>query len=124
MTKRIIAGLAMMAGLAVPSTVSAEAAEAFFKTPGGAVYCVAEGSMYCWTPNDGFTVQMGIHSRATKRYYRSNKRYPSGYPTLRFGQSRTFYGGIRCDSRHDGLTCVNRAGHGWWLGRWVGYRIF
>jgi hypothetical protein len=22
------------------------------------------------------------------------------------------------------LTCTNRAGHGWWLGRYKGYRLF
>ena len=122
--KRLLTAILTCIILFVTLGASAEAAEAFFKTPGGAVYCVAEGSMYCWTPNDGFTVQMG-YGRATKAYYGSNKGlYPRGYTTLRFGQSRTFYGGIRCSSRHDGLTCRNRAGHGWWLGRWVGYRIF
>jgi hypothetical protein len=29
-----------------------------------------------------------------------------------------------CMSRSNGLTCKNRSGHGWWLGRFKGYRIF
>ena len=33
-------------------------------------------------------------------------------------------GGFRCTSRRSGLTCTNRRGHGWWLGRYVGYRLF
>ncbi len=29
-----------------------------------------------------------------------------------------------CSSRSNGLTCKNGIGHGWWLGRCKGYRIF
>ena len=51
---------------------------------------------------------------------------------LRFGQQWSFgpdasgVGPInyRCWSRRTGLTCRNRQGHGWWLGRYRGYRLF
>jgi len=38
-------------------------------------------------------------------------------------------GGVRglgfwCTSRRTGLLCWNRVGHGWWLGRYRGYRTF
>ena len=82
LTITVIATIALMAGMTT-------SAEAFFKTPGGAVYCVAEGSMYCWTPNDGFTVQMG-YGRATKYYVRRTRAVSAWLPTLRFGQSAPF----------------------------------
>jgi hypothetical protein len=34
------------------------------------------------------------------------------------------HGRFVCNSRSSGLTCQNARGHGWWLGRYVGYRVF
>ena len=101
----------------------------------------------CWTPNDGFTVGVAhdetLPSGRRKAYVPANKkRTPSGYRLLRFGQTfrwrctkvttglaencstkegRTVF---RCVSRRTGLTCTNRQGHGFWIGRYVGYRVF
>ena len=119
--KRIILALIVTTvctmGLASP-------AHAYFKTPKGAVSCFYEGSIYCWRPNDGFTVQMTYRGYPTKHYSTANVgERPKGYPLLRYG--KTFrVGKLRCTSRRTGLTCKNRRGHGWWLGRYVGYRLF
>jgi len=102
----------------------------------------------CWTPNDGFTTYIAHDSTSRdlrKRYEGRNlKRTPAGgrYPLLRFGKSfrwrcrtvsRSFADGcssargttvFRCTSRSTGLTCVNRKRRGFWLGRFIGYRIF
>jgi hypothetical protein len=104
----------------------------------------------CWTPNDGFTVSM-TDGRVSKRYVSGNKwRFARSIRRLTFRQNwwsstvglvvddfgnsyddyREGTGapkGIaiyRCSSRATGLTCRNRVGHGWWLGRYRGYRIF
>jgi len=37
------------------------------------------------------------------------------------GSGRILY---RCTSRESGLTCRSRSGHGFWLGRTRGYRVF
>jgi hypothetical protein len=112
--------------LALPATAIAVAD---FKTPSGAVYCgTSHGEppyhLICWTPNDGFTVSMGPRGRAGKTYIRNNRGYHDVVGrTLRFGQ-RWASVGFYCVSRRTGLTCTNRVGHGWWLGRYRGYRIF
>jgi hypothetical protein len=114
----------IMAAIIASSFMMVAPAEGFFKTPKGAVYCVYEGSIYCWTPNDGFTVQITYKGYPTKAYYHSNKsEKPQDYRTLRYG--KTFrVGKLRCTSRRTGLTCKNAKNHGWWLGRYVGYRLF
>lgn len=47
---------------------------------------------------------------------------------LRFGYRWTEWQALKLDytclSQRTGLTCKNRTGHGWWLGRFRGYRIF
>jgi hypothetical protein len=114
-------------GLSVCGTARGVAA---FATPGRAAYCgVSEGeppiSLICWTPNDGFTVSMLRVGRASKEYYRPNKGYHDVVGRiLRFGQWWGVRGYWSCVSRSTGLTCKNRAGHGWWLGRYKGYRMF
>ena len=102
----------------------------------------------CWTPNDGFyaTIQYARGFRGQAGYH-ARRRFegltPGGYPLLRFGQNftwrcRTFTGpslaedcsrrvgkvAFVCRSRRTGLTCRNRHGHGFWLGRFRGYRLF
>jgi hypothetical protein len=105
----------------------------------------------CWTPNDGFTVWMTPNGRPRKEYDKDNKwRYARSLRRLTFrqdwwgsdvGLAAEEYGNpythfregtgsprgalhFRCKSRASGLTCRNRAGHGFWLGRFRGYRIF
>jgi len=121
-----IAVAAIAAVLFVPSSASGYAA---FRTPGEAAYCgLSEGEppihLICWTPNDGFTVDMTARGRAHKRYVRGNRGLVQNLaPVLRFG--RTWRAGsFVCRSRSSGLTCTNRRGHGWRLGRYVGYSLF
>jgi hypothetical protein len=127
---------------------------ALFRTPGNAAFCfLYPGGMEpmnralgCWTPNDGFTVSVAYDEALPplyrKQYVRSSRgRVPArGYPTLHFDQTfrvrcypvgssyrRCLHGGhvtFKCTSRRSGLTCTNRDGRGFWLGRYVGYRIF
>src|SRR5690348_17291368 len=100
-----------------------------FRTPGRAAYCgFSEGEspvwLICWTPDDGYTVAMRPQTRPESEYNRFNRRlYQDRAPVLRFGRSRRLFG-YRCTSRRTGLTCRNRAGHGWWLGRYHGVRLF
>jgi hypothetical protein len=115
-------------GLAFAGTALAVAA---FVTPGRAAYCgVSEGepplALICWTPNDGFTVAMTARGRPTKRYIAANKGYYDRYVgrVLRFGHGWGWPGYWFCVSRRTGLTCTNEAKHGWWLGRYHGYRLF
>lgn len=123
---RIILAVLVAALLGVISA-PAHAAGANFVTPGLAAYCTTDeytGShLVCWTPNDGFTTHMTSYGRSTKWYDVDNRDYYTHARVLRFG--RTWIGnGFACTSRSSGLTCVNRRGHGWWLGRYVGYRMF
>lgn len=148
---RVVAAAVALVALAAPPVA---AAEPLFRTPGQAAYCaIAEANLApenpvlkCWTPNDGFTVTVAHDATpqdARNAYVRSNRgRTPRrGYRVLRFGETyrwrcarvtagfaercsgegRTVF---RCESRRSGLTCKNRDGHGFWLGRYVGYRIF
>jgi hypothetical protein len=123
--------------LALPAPVSASSID--FRTPARAAYCdyvpvgeTIEGGVpnpradfYCWTPNDGFYVDMHPSGRVRKGYGDQTK---GAYPrhtdqVLGFGE-RWSQPGFRCLSRRSGLTCRNARGHGWWLGRFRGYRIF
>ena len=117
--------LAVLALTACTGAATADAQEgAQFATPGQAAYCNAYSGLICWTPNDGFTVNMGPGSYPTKVYRRDHRGYiDSSAPILRFGRAVRL-GAYVCVSRRSGLTCTNRRGHGWWLGRYVGYRIF
>jgi hypothetical protein len=120
--------VALLAASALGWPVSAWASAAF-RTPARAAYCGAtegEGpiALICWTPNDGFTIGMGVHGRPEFSYDRRNRGYHESVRTLRFGQTWRMRAWWRCTSRRTGLTCVNRDGHGWWLGRFRGYRVF
>jgi hypothetical protein len=119
--------VAVSVALLVPSSVLGYAA---FRTPGEAVYCgFSEGDvgpvhLICWTPNDGFTVDMTVRGRPHKAYRAGSRGLVQNLaPILRFGQVKR-YGSFVCKSRSTGLTCTNRRGHGWQLGRYVGYRLF
>lgn len=120
-----------------PAAAGSSAISAFH-TPGWAAECYVpaptEGpvhwSLTCVTPNDGFTITIGAHGRPSFQYNRHAKGYRDAFAAkrlLRFGQHWNFK--VRqeifhCVSRRTGLTCWNRARHGWWLGRYHGYRIF
>ncbi len=101
----------------------------------------------CWTPNDGFTVSVAFDEPSANAFWRkayrgaNRGRTPRGYRLLRYGHTRRVYcdvsgksvdnclgGGsdvaFTCTSRRSGLTCRNRVGRGFWLGRYVGYRLF
>jgi hypothetical protein len=123
-----------------------------FHTPGKAAYCqvvpdITGGDagpgfippLECWTPNDGFSVRLTAHGGRPKYgYWNWNKWLYSPSRLLGFGQSwwsnsdsKQGFGTsprgmvhFRCRSQASGLTCRNRKGHGFWFGRFRGYRIF
>jgi len=131
MRKRKLA-LALLSALAAGALVASPASAgdgAVFRTPGEAAYCTFALTypplqVVCWTPNDGFTVQMTMSGRPHKYYEPWNRGHlENSAPVLRFGQEKRL-GSVVCRSRSKGLTCTNRRGHGWYLGRYVGYRLF
>jgi len=86
----------------------------------------SSGLLYCWTPNDGFT--LGLGREGTPRRLKGDqsfnrRRTPAGYPRLRFEASRSG-AGFRCISRRAGLTCRNSRRHGWTLPRYRGLPDF
>jgi hypothetical protein len=60
------------------------------------------------------TWSMKLTGRANVRYVVAN--IATATPVLRYGR-RWRWHGIVCTSRPAGLTCRNRAGHGWFLSR-------
>jgi len=100
----------------------------FWKTPGEAAYCRVLGGparIVCWTPNDGFTVTLYTTRRPEHFYYAGHRDYYKAVRVLPFGYRVSYGAGtIACRSTTGGLTCTNPAGHGFWLGRYHGYRVF
>jgi Protein kinase domain len=82
---------------------------------------VADAVLTCWTPNDGFTVELPGHGSAVR--VRSaeplNRGRQPDHPALGFGEPWSV-GAFRCVSRNSGLTCSNADGHGWTLPRYRG----
>lgn len=128
---------AFAAGLAASD--AAASSQFAFRTPGHAAYCRMGFSggawtrFLCFTPNDGFYVRMtGVLNsrrpvRVVKGYSRRFLHYRNrNIRLLPFG--RTWFSSdaeiVTCRSRSTGLTCRHWRGHGWWLGRYRGYRIF
>jgi hypothetical protein len=117
-------------GVAAP----AASAVADFETPAGAAYCGTDhfngDTLICWTPNDGFSLILTLGDRTpSHRYVRGNVGFHDVVGRLlRFGQSwashRPAIRGFRCKSERSGLTCVNAKRHGFWLGRYRGYRVW
>lgn len=128
-------------------------AQPLFRTPGNAAYCYFSPGgleplnpvLACWTPNDGFTVAHDKprgRENQRKSYRPSNRgRESKGYRLRRFGArfhvrchvtgpsaDNCLKGGpdiaFICVSRRSGLTCTNRDGRGFQLGRFRGYKIF
>jgi hypothetical protein len=122
----IVLPLVLLAALVFVSPALGYAA---FRTPGEAAYCgISEGEgplgLICWTPNDGFTVSMTLKGTVSKRYVNINRGMVQNLaPVLRFGRSWRVAGFV-CISRSSGLTCTNQRGHGWHLGRYIGYEIY
>jgi hypothetical protein len=116
------------ASLAAASTA---AAVSDFATSRGAAYCGAsEGEpplrLICWRPRDGLTLDMTRRGSVQIHLNKRNRGYHDLAPgrVLRDGQAWSRPGYWKCVSRPKGLTCTNRAGHGWWLGRIRGSRSF
>jgi hypothetical protein len=124
--------VAVVAVMLAPDEATAIAI--YFGTPNNAAYCGmgpdsphkrSQEYIHCYTPNDGFDVWMGRTGRPRARYVPSERgQYVKPYRRLAFGQSVSLLDGFKCTSRRSGLTCVNPAKHGWWLGRFKGYRLF
>lgn len=81
--------------------------------------------VYCWTPNDGYTVRLdAAGARRLRGDEPGNEGVaPSSYPELSLGSSREAYG-YSCTSRGSGLVCTSPDGHGWTLPRYHGLPRF
>ena len=118
--------LALLVGsmLALAAPLAATA----FVTPRHTVDCsVSEAgppSLACSRPRNGFLVRMRERGLVHASISRDLRGYwKRGSFVLGFGETFRL-AGFRCASRAGGLTCTNRDGHGWWLGREKGYRVF
>jgi len=119
-------GLVVVSAAAAALLVGAGSAwaAAAFVTSGKAAYCgVSEGEaplrLVCWRPSDGLTLDMGRFGRAQKRVDIANRGFYQPQPgrVLRYGETWAQPRHWSCVSRSTGLTCTNRSGHGWSLGR-------
>ncbi|MFN2469607.1 MAG: hypothetical protein ABR583_01165 [Gaiellaceae bacterium] len=141
-----IAAAAVVIGAASAASSAATPRIALdFYTPGYAVMCwedYHEVELQCYTPNDGFTIFMYPTGRVPRdgdehRFSGAPVRNPTydlykprdfnrkSGGLLQFGNRwKTLQRWYTCLSRRTGLTCRNRSGHGWWIGRYKGYRIF
>jgi hypothetical protein len=107
--------------------------------------------LFCWTPDDGWAVWIDWRGRRAETGYFIRppqivdglgvlRGYKPRAQVLRFGETRRIRCGdvtdfstcpsregviaFTCTSRSTGLTCRNAAGHGYWIGRYRGYRLF
>jgi hypothetical protein len=123
----------------------------FFRTSGG-VYCgldldtlePSRPGILCWTPRDGLLVSIHHGEHRGDYGYQAHVKglRPSGYAVLPLGHDFVWRCGsvdaffaercstkrglpiFRCASRRSGLTCRNRAGHGFWVGRNGNFSVF
>lgn len=123
--RALVAAIVVVAALAVPSVAAGYAS---FRAPGRTVYCelgeVRPVSLVCWRARDGRSIGMLPTGRALVNPDTNTRNlHHDRAPVLAFG--RTWRrGAYRCTSRAAGVTCRNRSGHGWFLGRLRGYRLF
>ena len=124
-------GTALFAATATLSFVSSASAIADLSTPDRALYCgISEGEppirLICWRAKDGYTVSMTRLSRPTGRLYQPNRGNHDRLVgrKLQFGQPWSIAKSWTCISYRGGMTCVNRAGHGWSLGTKAGAKLF
>lgn len=108
--------------------------------------------LFCWTPNDGWTININwigkraatrlfdkppqiVHSTGILRGYVPKARLlpfgtrwvyrcanPAQISTCRPGGAGAT--AFTCTSARTGLTCRNAVRHGFWIGRYRGYRRF
>lgn len=106
--------------------------------------------LFCWTPNDGWWASIEWNGRRARtgtydtlpqivhgmtklkgyapqarllgfgRHWRLRCDDPGAFKTCD-GRGVTAF---TCASTRNGLTCRNAAGHGFWIGRFRGYRLF
>jgi hypothetical protein len=82
--------LALIALVKASSSAALEDSFPAFLTPGRAAYCTIglditgehykPPYLFCWTPNDGFTLSMTARGRVRKAYDSHYKRLYSQYP--------------------------------------------
>jgi hypothetical protein len=81
-------------------------------------------TLYCWTPNDGYTLQLDSNgSQRVRADEGANKGRSPASEELGIGETRSVLG-FRCISQSDGLRCSNEANHGWHLPRYRGLPSF
>ena len=120
--KRALAAAAVLSAIVAPSVSAAKAPYPGFHTPKRAIYCQYATfkplGLTCWRPRDGYTVAMHVTGRPISGYQYANRRsYEDASPILRYGTKWGSYQVIGCRSTAAGLTCKNRRGHGWTIGK-------
>ena len=129
-TRILKSAVVLLCALVAASLATASVGMATFRTPGKAAYCgVSEGEpplgLICWRRADGLTLSMTRAGLPRKRLSALNRGYHAAEgQILLFGKVWQLPGYWRCVSRATGLTCTNQSGHGWWLGRVRGSRLF
>jgi hypothetical protein len=97
-----------------------------------------QAPLACWRRSNGFSVFLKASGIVRTEWNPRNKNGPDyAVRVLKIGQdwwSTKGYSGLgrgpdrgvvyRCFSRVGGLTCVNRAGRGFWLGRERGFSLY
>ena len=127
---RILKSAVLLCALVAISLATASVGMVTFRTPGKAAYCgVSEGEpplkLICWRPGDGLTLSMTRAGLTRRRLSALNRGYHAAEgQILLFGKVWQLRGHWKCISRATGLTCTNKSGHGWWLGRMRGSRLF
>jgi hypothetical protein len=141
-------GIVLAAAIVALGLCAAASAVTDFRTSDRQIYCgVAEAHeappsfqapLLCWRSTNGFTVALSASGRVRSHWNPRNRGVNQfAVRVLRVGQdwwSTKGYSGLgqgpgrgvvyRCFSRLGGLTCVNRAGRGFWLGRRTGFSLY
>ena len=126
--RRLIALAVCASAVAVPSSSQALGKYPGFHTPKRAVFCRYAISrplgLTCWRPRDGYTVAMHVYGKPITGFQYVNRHaYEDAAPTLPYGKMWGSFQVIGCKSTQNGLTCKNRRGHGWTIGK-VSHRVF
>jgi hypothetical protein len=112
--------------LAAPTAASAYAN---FRAPGRTLYCElgdlpAPRVLICWRARDGLSIGMLPTGRATVSPDRNNKaNHQDRAPVLGYNHTWRYRTSYRCISKPAGVTCRNRSNHGFFLGRFRGFRL-
>ena len=86
----------------------------------------AEATLYCWTPNDGYTLALtstGAAYRVRADETTNEDLTPDDYRVVGFGEE-TESSVFSCESDSSALTCRNPRGHGFRLPRYRGLPTF